>query len=183
MRFASVILLLWAMLGGCAHYEYDIVEPGNLAQHIGSQSDIVFPVDPLTYRLRSYEDHLVIRIFNPTSDAIQLLGNSSYVVDSDGKHHPLPPQLIAPDAYIKLILPPLPPDTAVAPPPANPGIGLDADFGPRVNEILYPPNMRYANDANYWDWGDEGKVRMNLTFQRSNQPPFTQAFLFARRKM
>lgn len=181
MRFSGVILLISILTGGCARYEYDLVGPGN-AQHIGSQSDTVLHVDPLIYRLRSYDNHLVIRIFNPTPDAIQLRGDSSAIVDSNGQHHPLTAQLIAPDAYIKLILPPLPPDTAAGPPPVNPGIGPDADFGPRVNDILYPP-MRYANDGKYWDWEDEGTVRMNLTFQRSNQPPFTQTFLFTRQKM
>ena len=183
MRLSGIILLFSTLIGGCASYEYEIIAPADLARRIGSQSDVVVHLDPLVYRLRSYENHLVIRIWNPTPDTIQLRGDLSFIVDPDSQRHPVLPQSIAPETYIKLILPPLPPEVAVVPPPVNPGIGPSADFGPSVSEILYPPGKRYANDASDWDWRDEGKARMNLTFQRLNQPPFTQTFLFGRTKV
>jgi hypothetical protein len=182
--FIGATLLATTMLpGGCARYEYDLIEPPPLARHIGSQADTVFELDPLVYRLRSYDNHLVVRIFNPTTELISLHGDASYVVDPTGQKHPISSQSIAPSTYVKLILPPLPPEPVGNPPPVNPGMGIAADFGPTVSEIPYPFGQRYANDAHDWDWNDEGQVRISLTFQRGSQPPFTQRFLFGREKM
>jgi hypothetical protein len=182
----SIVTIVTAvmLLGGCAHYEYDLIDPPNLARHIGSQSDAVLPLDPLVYRLRSFDNHLVVRIFNPSVDSISLRGDTSYIVDEAGQKHPVSAQTIAPNTYLKLILPPLSPEPVGSPPPpVNPGIGIDADFGPAVNQTLYPFGQRYANDTHDWDWNDQEQVRMSLSFDRRGQPAFTQTFLFGRKKM
>ena len=75
-------------------------------QHIGTKSDTTFTIDPLEYRLRSYEDHLVIRVYNPTDDPIQLLGPQSTVVDPHSQSHALHGATIESHSFVKLILPP-----------------------------------------------------------------------------
>src|SRR5881394_1297012 len=90
----SISLIL---MTGCARYEFDLVQPQDLARHIGSQSDETVRVDPLEYRMRAVENRLVVRIFNPTTDPITLAGDKSYVVDPAGQSHPLRAQTIAPD--------------------------------------------------------------------------------------
>jgi len=126
MRVALLLSLLLA--AGCTHYEYDLTRPPDLAQHIGTKEDVIATIDPLEYRFRSYEDHLVIRIFNPTDDPIQLLGDQSSVVDPKGQSHPLRGATIESHSFVKLILPPPPPDVA---PYYGPGIGVG--FGMSAN--------------------------------------------------
>src|SRR5215218_948209 len=98
----SVLLALCA-LGGCARYEYNLVRPPELARHIGAGTDAVFTFDRLEYRMRSVDNRLVVRIFNPSDEAIDLIGPRCSVVDPEGQSHPLRSQSIAPESFIKLI--------------------------------------------------------------------------------
>src|SRR5262249_1093157 len=107
MRILTTLLLLFA--AGCTHYEFDLVEPQNVATHIGTKADSVVALDPLEYRFRAYEDHLLVRVFNPTDDPIQLIGEQSSVVDPEQQSHPLRSATIEPHSFVKLILPPPPP--------------------------------------------------------------------------
>jgi hypothetical protein len=66
---------------------------------------VVFRVDPLEYSMRTVDNRLVVRVFNPTDDAIELVGPRCSVVDPDGQSHPLRTQSIAPGSFIKLIFP------------------------------------------------------------------------------
>lgn len=190
MKHASAVALLLAVClsAGCAHYEYDIVGPPDLRQHVGDQADLVFSRSPLVYRLRSYENHLVIRIQNPTPQPIQLLGGQSYIVDPKGQSHPLSMVTIAPQAFIKLILPPVPPE----PVPTGPAIGFGymvADIeSPALNPLWTDRWIRPAYAAagfadDYWTWEGEADVRASYTFRQGDQPPFTHAFVFHRRKV
>ena len=52
--------LLLACVGGCAHYEYDLVRPPELSRHIGAKAWEVVTLDPLEYRLRTSDNRLVI---------------------------------------------------------------------------------------------------------------------------
>lgn len=193
MRLLVVLAALLAMSGGCARYEYDIVHPPEAAQHVGSERDAVVALNPLVYRMRSAENHLVIRIQNPTGDRILLLGAQSFVVDPYGESHPLRAQTIGPHSFVKLILPPIPPDVA----PAGPSIefGIGAGFGGAYRysygyyEPFYDPlwdRPRYYavyNAGEYWHWTGESDVRLDLVFARDEQKPFTHEFVFHRRKM
>lgn len=173
-------------LPGCAHYEYDIVQPPDVAGHIGENADTVFTIKGLLFRLRSADNYLVIRIHNPGGEAVRLIGGDSYVVDPHGQSHPLPGQVIAPQAWIRLILPPLPPPPAYV---VEPGIGVTfAGGGPEWYSSFTAPlapgphyYVPYPHD--YWEWAGETDVRLSLTFQRGNEPPFTQQFLFHRRRV
>jgi len=112
MRSALVLCLLCLLAtaaGGCATYEYNLVQPADLTRHIGSKGDEVVSVDPLQYRLRAVDNRLVMRIVNPTEDPIELVGPRSTVVDPAGQSHPLRAQTIAPNSFIKLIFPPIRP--------------------------------------------------------------------------
>src|SRR5437879_2762117 len=101
-----ILALVFLLAGGCAKYEYNLVKPPDLARHISANTDTVFTLDPLEYRLRTVENRLVMRAFNPTSDVIELVGPKCSVVDPDGQSHPLRSQSIAPQSFIKLIFPP-----------------------------------------------------------------------------
>lgn len=179
-------LLLLAI--GCAHYEYEIVRPSDVAQHVAADHDAVFGLDELRYRLRSVDNYLVIRIYNPTTQPVRLLA-PSVAVDPQGQSHPVRPQTIAPDSFIKLILPPPPPEVA----PSGPVIGFGLGFGgPHYGAGLYEPVYdpyypRYYASPDavpyYWSWKDEGDARLELVFQRDEQKPFTQEFLFHRRRL
>jgi hypothetical protein len=183
------LLTLLLFLVGCSHYEYNLLEPQDLAQHVGTDADARFTVDPLNYYLRSYEDRLVMRIENPTDGSIELLGDQSSVVSPDCQSHPLRAQSIAPKSYIKLIFPPLRPRYWGP----SLGIGMSGTFGradwphgpyPYRYPEDYGPYYFYVADDNayYWDWEGAGPMRVNFIFQRGPDR-LTQSFVFARVKM
>src|SRR5690348_12149073 len=95
---ANVMILLSSLLlaatGGCASYEYDLTQPPDLRRHVATKTDTVVTIDPLEYRLVTVDNRLVMRIFNPTDDAIQILGEKSTVVDPTGQSHPIRSQTI-----------------------------------------------------------------------------------------
>src|SRR5579864_7156298 len=190
---SAVFAIALALLSGCAHYEYDLVRPADLAQHIGADYDVIVRLPPLEYRLRTVDDYLVMRIFNSTNDRIRLLGEQSVAVDPQGQSHPLRSRMIAPRSFIKLILPPPPPQVG----PVGPSFGFGFGFGPRwgygvgLYDPLYDPYWGYpryyappdAAAPYYWTWSDQGDARLELTFQSGGQKPFAQRFLFHRRRM
>jgi hypothetical protein len=196
LRPASVALLLIPLLGGCARYEYDLVEPAELARHIGKAEEVV-PVDPLEYRLRTVENRLVIHVVNPTDEPVTLVGPQSYIVSPGGQSHPLRAQTIAPNTFIPLILPPVRPAYYY---PSGPtwgfGFGVVGVGGHSHNHdgghhrgggghrgrvyssaayyddpFLYGPPPYYlvddeVADTIYWKWKGESDVRLHLVFQR-----------------
>jgi hypothetical protein len=217
LRPASVALLLIPLLAplleGCARYEYDLVQPPELARHIGKADEVV-PVDPLEYRLRTVENRLVVHVINPTDEPVTLIGPQSYIVSPGGQSHPLRPQTIAPHTFIPLILPPLRPYYYY---PTGPTwgfgfgvVGVGGHFhdhhdhhrggghrGRVYSSVAYydpyfgdpypygpPYYMVEESDGAYWEWKGEGDVRVHLVFQRgTNARTFSDDFTFHRRKM
>src|SRR5205823_1661922 len=131
---------------------------------------------PLEYHLRTYDNVLVMRVFNPTDSPIELLGTQGAVVDPRGESHPLRERTIAPQSYIKLLFPP-PRPTYYYPAGPTLGIGLGtrigvANHGP-LNDFWYPelyPSPQYlrvydAGNFHYWSWDDQGEVRMTLAYR------------------
>jgi hypothetical protein len=191
--FLPILLLLLAT--GCARYEFDLIEPPDLAQHISRDRESIFKRDELEYQLQSYDNRLVMRIVNPTDEAIELIGPESFVVDPNGQSHPLRSQSIAPHSYIKLILPPLRPYYRTGP-SFGIGIGVSASRGygrrywPGYRDPFYDPfydSPRYMvlydeSDTTYWSWEGETEARVRLTFRRNNQL-FHHNFLFRRKKV
>src|ERR1700716_1246796 len=79
MKPASLLATAWVfcillLSSGCATYEYDLTRPEQFATHIGRKQDVRITIDPLEYRFRTADNRLVIRIFNPTKDPIELSG-------------------------------------------------------------------------------------------------------------
>ena len=197
-------LLLVCLAGGCS-YEYDIVQPAALAQHIGTDRDVVVRMDPVEYRLRSFDSRLVMIIQNGDSAPVQLIGERSYLVDPEGQSHPLPSFAIAPESYAKLILPPFRP---VGEPGPVIGIAIGGGFGRIAFErrggparfdrwwygdrggYVYEPGRvyepgyvvaDYPSDPYYWEWDGETDVRLELVFV-GQRGEFHGDFVFHRRK-
>jgi hypothetical protein len=184
MRIMPLILLLLAA-SGCTTYEYDLVRPEDQARHIGSKNFETVTIDPLEYRLQSYDNRLVMEIHNPTSDLIALLGDRSAVVDPNGQSHPLRSQSIAPVSYIKLIFPPIRPTVQGWGPTVGMGVGYNTGAVNRAPYVYDEPHYYTVYDessALYWDWKGETDVRMTLVFRRGEKT-FGHELVFHRRKM
>ena len=186
MRIASLLLSVTLIGGvGCARYEYDVVSPPQAAGHVGTKSDHTFALDPLEYRLRTLDNRLVLRVYNPTGENVTLLGARSTVVDPDGQSHPLVTQTIAPGgSFIKLILPPPRPRVYRGGPTFGIGVGTRVGSAARrrgyygyggaydaFDDWPYDGGPRYMTvydetDTYYWDWKGEGQVRLNLVYAR-----------------
>jgi len=173
---ATVLLLLVGV--GCASFEHDLVQPPELRAHIGSKTDTTTHLDPLIYKWRTVDNRLVVRIFNPTNDSIELLGEKSTVVAPDGESHPVRSQTIAPQSHAKLILPPLRPRVYRPGPSFGVGVGMRVDSrrGAERHAAHAPPSVEprylavYDGDSAYWDWRGETDVRLTLVYQRGDAP-------------
>jgi hypothetical protein len=183
-------MLLLCSISGCAKYEFNLVQPADRSQHIGAKTDAVVAIDPLEYRLRAVDGRLVMRIFNPTEDPIELIGPKCTVVDPKGQSHPLRSETMAGGSFIKLIFPPMRP--RVYQPYYGPTIGVGVGYSARgaCRPFRYQPmpsTPRYftvydESDTYYWDWKGEGEVRIALVFRRGDKE-FRHEFLFRRVKM
>lgn len=178
----SLFAAIAAVSGGCANVEYDLIQPPALAQHIGPKT-LTVRREPLEYRLTSDEGHLVVQIYNRSAVPITLLGGSSTIVDPDGQSHPLSSRVMAPQSFIKLILPPVGPIRTAQP------LGFSRGyFGPEYpyNDDPYwdgppyypdpffdePPAPEYDDqEGTYWRW-DHGDVRLILVYVNGNHMPF-----------
>ena len=194
-RLLAIGFVTSACCGGCARYEYDIVRPPDVARHVGADHDTIVFIAPLEYRLRSVDNYLVMRVFNPTRAPIRLLGQESFAVDPHRQSHPLRGQTIAPGTYIKLIFPPLRPRLE----PTGPSIGIG--FGARygygwyrrgywARDPFYDPYWDvpryytvYDADVFYWDWPGESDVRLAMVYQQADLKPFTHEWVFHRRRV
>jgi hypothetical protein len=203
-----LVLLFLLLAAGCTHFEYDLTQPPDLAQHIGTKDDVVAKMDPLEYRFRSYEDHLVIRIFNPTSDPIHLLGDKSAAVDPNGESHRLCGATIESHSFVKLILPPAPrymdayassdradDDQPIYLMTSGGHCHTHAHFHNSVfvggwGWGYYDPwywdywGPRYyvlydSGDSGYWTWKGETEARLALSFERNGET-FRDEFAFRR---
>ncbi len=179
MRWLMVMCGL-VLLSGCARYEYDLVRPPALAGRVGTESDKTFTLEQMTYRLRSVDNYLVMRIENGTDETLQFLGGQSYVVSPNGQSHPFRSQAIAPRSFMKLIFPPMRPQIA----PSGPSIGFGVGARVSRDDSTQPKYLQiYLDDGDpmYWEWNGETDVRIRLTYQRG-EDVFAHEFVFHRRK-
>jgi hypothetical protein len=187
-RVIPLLVLVW--ISGCAKYEFELTQPDNLRTHIGRKEDALVRVDPLQYRMISYEGRLILRIYNPTHDPIQLLGAQSAVVDPGGQAHPMPTLTIAPESFIKLILPPPAATVERMGPSVGYGVGYTRVYGYRREfgySAYYYDEPRYytvQDPANpyFWDWSGETDVRLTLVYDRAGRQ-FRDEFMFHRVKV
>jgi hypothetical protein len=182
-------LIVLSCATGCARYEYDLVSPPDLRAHIATKTDTVTNVDPLVYRWRTVDNRLVVRIFNPTDDPIELLGDKSTAVAPDGQSHPIRGQTIAPQSHAKLILPPPRPRVYNSGPTFGVGVGMRVDARDRgfPNDPWMDDQPRYLmvyddDNALYWDWNGQTEVRLTLVYRRANQE-LRHAFTIRRKEM
>ncbi|CAN5689026.1 hypothetical protein BH09PLA1_BH09PLA1_33150 [soil metagenome] len=190
--FSPLVLITLAL--GCTKYEYDITRPANLAMHIGFKEDASASWPPVEYRFRAVENRLVVNIYNKTDEPMQLLGDRSSVVDPAGQSHPLRSQPIAPQSFIKLILPPPRPTIQRSGPSFGIGVGTRIGDRRRVRDGFdndfddydYAYEPRYLavidDDALYWTWSGEGEIRLMLVFTRKDET-FSHEFVIRRVKM
>jgi hypothetical protein len=190
--FIPFLLLL--LSAGCAKFEFDVVEPADLAIHVGRDQDANIKRDELEYRMRSVEGRLAMHIVNPTDDPIELLGQESFAVDPRGQSHPFRSQSIAPHSYIRVILPPLRPYYRTGP-SFGIGIGVSASryhgrhfrgsYGHFHDPFFdHPTYMTYYDDTDnlFWTWEGETDARIRLTYRRGREV-FHHNFLFRRKKV
>lgn len=189
--------LVLTVAGGCVHYEYDVVQPPDLARHVGTRQWESFRVDALEYRLRTSDDRLVMLVYNRGERTVKLSGPDSAAVDPRGESHPLQSRTIPRDSYVKLILPPPPPQVRSYGPtfgfgvgmgytrrfgrPYGDGLGFGSgmydDFEPRYYSVYDP------NDRTYFNWPGDSDLRLLLTFQAEGGEGFRHEFVLRRRKM
>ena len=205
---ASMLLLLVCCLvtSGCARYEYDLVQPPELARHVANKVDSTFDRDPLHYALRTVDNRLVMRIYNRTDEPMELIGPRSSLVDPSGQSHPLRSQPMAGQSFIKLIFPP--PRPLVYDPGPTFGVGVGYGIGsayphrhyrypyyhswgsfydddPWCGDYDYPRYFAVYDegDVYYWDWrGSGNEARVSLVFRRGEKE-FKHEFTFRRVKM
>lgn len=174
---------------GCATYEHDLVQPADLARHIG-KADEVFVRDSIEYRLNSIENRLVLRAYNTTDQAMTLNGEKSVVVDENSQSHPLRSVTIAPKSFVKLILPPLPPRIERVGPSI--GIGFGGMYGDARRGRYYGGDYYgstapqyfavYDDGAYYWSWTKESEIRLTLLYEHGASTT-RHEFVIARRQM
>jgi hypothetical protein len=172
--------LLLPLMIGCASYEYDITRPADQRMHVSRKSDAVVRLDPLEYHLRATEGRLVMQIKNPTQEAIQLDGDRSAVVDTEGQSHPLRSQTIASGSFIKLIIPPMRPRVQPNGPVFGIGVGVSASRYDGHERRPLPPRDPFLDqpqyltvyddsDAYYFDFKAAGNVRLVLVYHRGEE--------------
>src|SRR5262245_18500672 len=105
IRLAPILTTIFLLIG-CTKYDYEIVDPPDLAGRIGFDEDFLVTTDVAEYRFRAAGDRLVARIYNNEQTALRLDGQRSTVISPDGQSRPVIGQTIAPGSFIKLLLPP-----------------------------------------------------------------------------
>lgn len=189
------ICCLSMLLVGCTNYNYIVTDSTHLSQRISKDTETTLKIDPVIYGMVVKENRLVLIIKNTLTDPIELLGAKSTVVDQKGQSHPLRSQTIAPNAFVKLILPPLRPrfettpssslmfgvqarrDSSALPDTAS----LPASITSRPAEPVY---LDYFSDTDpyYWDFDGEGEIRLLITYQKSDGTVWTDQFTIYRQK-
>ena len=200
LLFLTAFAVVAAGGGGCTRYEHDLVEPADVAQHIGTKAPVVVSMDPaVRYEARTASDRLVLFIVNEADAPLKLLGEDSYAVDPRGESHPLPTRTIAPGTSTKLVFPPVPPTFRQSGPSFGVGVGVGVGsahyrrgyyggyYGRYYGDPFYDDFPRYyqlADDGTtYWDWPGNGtEISVRLVYQRGEQR-FEHEFRFRRVKM
>ena len=197
-----LLLAVATLTGGCARYEYDVVEPPDLAGHVGEKSWVALRrSDDLEYRLRSADDRLVMRVFNRGGRPVKLLGADSVIVDSRGESHPMLGATVPPGSYVQRVFPPPLPRVRRYGPSFGFGVGVMGaqrvrhrghryhphrhpfhsagfhDFEPRYYTVYDP------NDPTFFGWPGGASARFIFAFQRDGEEMIRHEFLIRRVKM
>jgi hypothetical protein len=174
LRVLAIITVFMLLLpaGGCAVYQFELLEPAELAQVVSEPT--AFDVPPLEYIVLPQGERLVVRIDNRTDEPVTLLGERSYLVDPNGQSHAMRGGTIAPHSFIAMSLPPRPAVVHAGP---RLGVGVGVGRGYRWGGVgmgvggYYPydhwhtPHRYYLYnpEAAYWRW-TTGPVHMRLVY-------------------
>jgi hypothetical protein len=202
---SSLILSLLCLLAGCAHYEYEVVQPPELAGHVGDDAWVALRRGGgIDYRLRSYDNYLVMLVYNDGDTPVKLLGTDSFAVDPHGESHPMPSSTIPPGSYVKRIFPPPRPRVDPYGPSWSFGVGYvhaqhvsAATSHPPHHSAWYPYPYHYGyanhyyepryytvydvNDRTYFNWPGGTSVRFLFAFAREGQEGVIRQELLVRR--
>lgn len=197
-----LLLALAAAAGGCARYEYEVIEPPGLAGHVGEKSWVALRrSDDLEYRLRSADDRLVVRVYNRGERAVKLLGADSVIVDPRGESHPMLSATIPPGSYVQRVYPPPLPRVRRYGPSFGFGVGVMGAQRVRHRGYRYHPHRhpfhsagfhdfepRYytvydPNDPTHFTWPGGTSARFVFAFQREGADVIRQEFLIRRVRM
>jgi len=185
-------LLGLALVGlcGCQTHTYRLVQPATANATIG-ETPIPLKIEPLEYRVAQHDNRISLRVLNPTSERIVLLGERSSVIDASGESHPLRGRVMEPHSYIRLVLPPVP--SGFQHPDYTWGWGWGGATwgwgwpgyppmsGPYYAEgFLGPPPLVYEHPLTVYDWTwNRGPVHLRLTYDRGKES-FEHEFEFNR---
>src|SRR2546429_9165865 len=98
----SFVFAIALLVGGCARHEFDLVQPPDLATHIGKDKESVVKRDELEYQMQAVESRLLMWGVNSTDDAIELIGPGSTAGDSAGECHPFCGRGVGPANLLKV---------------------------------------------------------------------------------
>lgn len=179
------------LLTGCAHYEYDLIQPADHRLHAGTKNSATTTIEPLRYELITVESNLVMMIHNPTETPITLTPDKSYIVDADGRSRNVRGITIAPGGYAKFIFPP-------PKPYVRDDSGVHFGFGTNIEtaggfhhggagsgvgyETGGPRTVQGLDDNYYWDWDGETVVTFHFVFSDESKT-FTHDLTLQRVKM
>jgi hypothetical protein len=162
---------------GCGTIEFDATPEGfGQAIHVGNDQDVEITLQPLTYRMRADEGHLIVWIENQSNGGVELVGDKSNVIDPQGQSHPLRDQMILVGESCKLILPPL--DEGAPGAEENGAAGVNPYDRPGFIAIPDQPISEETRDVS-WQWDDNLEIQLNLVFQRG-ESQFDQHFSIQR---
>jgi hypothetical protein len=184
MRWTLAMLPL-ALLGGCTNYAYDVTPPGTPTYRVPTDHFWTVQSGPVDFRFRTADNHLVVQVWNPGSDPVQIVGDKSAIVDPYGRSHAVRTQLIPPGAYARIIIPPVL-ETVAAGPPVSFSVGVvggygghghghwhGAYYGGFYDPFWYDSPPYYAvvgGDQAYWEWdGAGGEARIILVVDQKGQ--------------
>lgn len=178
--YPVLCLSIAGFLTGCARYDFSIDKPTNLSARIGEVATRVETAN-MVYNMQAKENRLVLLIYNNRPDPVQILGDRSFVVDPHGVSHPLRSQAIGPNAYAKVILPPLKPKFENSP-GWHFGVGVGtpiSDNSPKAVPVR-PLFLDYFSDrdAFYWDWDGPTMIRLSITYRFGDNSERTDEFSF-----
>src|SRR4051812_37122408 len=117
-----------ALTGGCTNYAYDVTPPGTPTYRVPSDQFWTVKSGPVDLRFRTSDNHLVVQVWNPGSDPVQIVGDKSAVVDPSGRSHAVRTQLIPPGAFARFIIPPVL-ETVSTGPPVTFSVGVGGGWG------------------------------------------------------
>lgn len=192
-HFVSIVFCTTILaLGGCATYEFSIVQPTENAMLITKQERTV-TLGPVVYYFVDQSSRLGIRIENPTDAPLTIKGEESYVVTPNGRSEPLRGGTIAPGTWSAVTIPPVERVYSGGGSGVSFGIGVGTwgshggggvGIGTGPYDPFYGDGLYSSRDVAVWQW-KEGLVQLHLVYEPKDDKAerFEQDFTFQRRKV